>query len=90
MTLFLHIIIAISSLFFATYTVLKPTQSKLRLSGGLTAATIATGTYLVLFAGANLLKTCATGLLYTGVMFYVLAITRNKLVRENARQKDYV
>jgi hypothetical protein len=85
MALVLHIIIAISSLLFATYVVIAPSRVKLRISGGLTAATIASGTYLVLFTGANLLHACITGLFYTGVIFFILAAAHNKLARKNAR-----
>lgn len=88
MFLLLHIIIAISSLLFATYLVLAPSRAKLRVSGGLTAATVVSGTWLVLLTGTHLLRTCVTGLLYTGVMFYALAVARNKLVRESARLEN--
>lgn len=78
--LILHIAIALFSVGFSTYLYFSPSRVKLRVSYGLVAATVASGTYLVVVSQAAMLRTCMTGLLYVGVMTVVIAAARNKLL----------
>lgn len=75
----LHISIALSSLFFAVMSVFSPSDNKLRVSGGLIAMTIVSGTYLVMSVRANLTQACLTGLIYTGFMLALVTAAKYRL-----------
>lgn len=79
MILPLHILIAVSSIGFTTYMFFNPTESKLKASYVLVAATIASGTALVISDSAHMLQACASGLLYTGISTVTIWATRTKL-----------
>ncbi len=64
MTLLLHIIIALSSLLFTTYLYFRPSQAKFYTAYGLIAATLLSGTYLVVSLHAPLMSSCMSGLVY--------------------------
>jgi hypothetical protein len=80
MILPLHIAIALSSVIYTAYVYIAPSRAKLRGSYILTALTIATGTWLVVANPAHMVQACITGLLYLGVIFWGLAMARNKLI----------
>jgi len=65
MIVLLHVLIALSSIAHATYTFFRPSQTKLAVSYGLIAATIASGTMLIIGAQGHMLESCAMGLLYS-------------------------
>lgn len=79
MLLILHIMIAISSLAVSTLLWIKPSAGKFRTSSIFITLTLTSGTVLVLSTGSNLLRACATGLIYTAVSLYFLLSARNKL-----------
>ena len=79
MVLSLHILIALSSVFYTAYVFFYPSQSKLRGSYLLLALTIVTGTYLVIAKPSNLTQICVTGLVYIGVMLAGILVVRRKL-----------
>jgi hypothetical protein len=74
-----HILIAVTSVAYTAYALIMPTRQKIRMSGNLVAATIASGTVLVVGAHANMVQSCITGLLYTGVMLSGIAVARMRL-----------
>ncbi len=80
--LFSHIVVAVSSLVCAIYAIFKPSPSTLRFSYGLTAATLASGTYIVLSTHTSLTQACTTGLVYLGIMTAGLTAARYRLVRQ--------
>lgn len=82
-----HILIAIISVMYTAYVLVMPTRKKISSSGWLVGSTIATGTVLVLVARANLVQACLTGLLYTAVMFFGLAVAKSRL-SENPNYED--
>jgi hypothetical protein len=82
--LLFHILIALSSLAYATYAVVAPSQTKLNGTYGLLAATLVTGTYLAVSSPVHILQTCMTGLAYCGVMVVGITSTRMRL----SAQKD--
>jgi hypothetical protein len=84
MVLLLHIIIALSSVGFTTYLFFAPTRTKLRASYTLIAMTLVSGTYLVVSTKANLIRACATGLVYVAATSIVVAYSRHKLAKESA------
>lgn len=64
MTLILHLAIAFSSIIFTTYILFRPSRAGLRVSWGLIAATLLSGTYLVVSTHSGMLSACVSGLLY--------------------------
>lgn len=80
MILLLHIIIALASVAFAAYGFFIPSVLKLRISYGLIAATLASGTYLVWTTPSHMLQACMAGLFYTGVMIGATIAIRHKLI----------
>jgi len=81
-----HVVIALSSVFFAAYSLFSPSQNKLKVSYGLTTATLATGTYLVISTHSPLLQSCTTGLAYLAIIFSLIAVTRRRLAHELAKE----
>jgi hypothetical protein len=64
MMLIPHIIIALSSILYTGYVFVKPSKNKFYVSYSLIAATLATGTYLVIMMPAHLVSACFTGIAY--------------------------
>jgi hypothetical protein len=79
MLLMLHILIALTSVIFTGITYLRPTQNKFNGSYGLIAATLISGTVLVVQTGSPLLKSCLTGLLYLGVVLTGTVVAHYKV-----------
>jgi hypothetical protein len=79
MLLITHISIAILSLLATSYTFFVPSRAKLHTSYGLTAATIISGTYLVISTHSPLLSSCVTGLVYLGIVTAGLIAAHRKL-----------
>jgi len=79
MVLLLHILIALSSIAAATVAFFYPSKNKLTISYALVAATIASGTYLVVINPAHLAQACTTGLIYLGAVSVAIASARHKL-----------
>lgn len=65
MIVLLHVLIALSSIAHATYTFFRPSQNKLTVSYGLIAATIVSGTILIVGAQGHMLESCTMGILYS-------------------------
>ncbi len=72
MILLLHIIIALASIAYTTYTYITPSTNRLRIAYSLVAATLISGTYLVVSTHSPLLSSCVTGLVY--LMFISVGI----------------
>ncbi len=81
MALIIHLVCAFASILITSMAVLKPTKQKLNLSSGSVAATLATGTYLVVTTHSNLLSSCMTGLFYLAFTGAGIAAARYRLVR---------
>ena len=82
MAIFIHVIIALASIVYTTYVFIIPSESKLKFSYGLIAATFISGTYLVVSKQAHLLSTCETGLVYLGVMSAAIVAARYRLAAQ--------
>lgn len=82
--LLLHIVIALSSIGYTGLAFLKPSRQKLYTSYLLVAATIATGTVLVILMPSHMVSACITGLVYLGVVMSGLIATRHKLLKKSA------
>lgn len=83
MILVLHIIIALSSIAYTTLTYFTPSKNKLRISWGLVALTIASGTWLVVSTHSALLQSCTTGLIYLAVVSAGIIAAKQKLKQYN-------
>lgn len=79
MIVFLHVLIALASMAYATYVFFSPSQSKLKISYGLVGATLASGTYLTVINPAHMVQTCTTGLIYLAVVSAAILSARHKL-----------
>lgn len=88
MILLIHIIVALSSIVASSISFVRPSKAKLRLTYGLTALTLATGTYLVVSTHSPLLSSCITGLLYLGVVLSGVLGAWRKLAHSQLSTKD--
>ena len=68
MLLLTHITVALLGILQATYALVSPSRRKLQATYGLLAATLASGTYLVISLHAAILSSCLSGLTYTVVI----------------------
>lgn len=83
MILVTHILIALASVAYTTYVFFAPSQAKLRGSYAFIAATLLTGTYLVMQNPAHMLRSCLTGLAYTGIMTVGVYAVQRKLAHQH-------
>ena len=67
MTILIHIIIALASIGVAGLALFKPNVKNLALSYSLIAATVASGSYLIIVSSSNILHSCLVGLAYLAV-----------------------
>ena len=88
MILIAHILIALTSVAFATYAFFAPTKAKVNTSYGLIAATLLSGTYLVVSTGANMLHACMTGLVYALSVSVVTYAAQRKLVPVRSESRN--
>ncbi len=79
MTLMFHILIAITSITLATYSIIRPTNARIKSSYGLIVATLGTGA-LLMIDGANVLHVCLSGLIYSAVALGSTELARRRLV----------
>lgn len=79
MLLLLHVIIALSGLVFTAAAFFAPSRGKINAAFGLLAATIASGTALVVVLQASMLRACISGLLYTAVIFLGIFAAQRRL-----------
>jgi len=82
MLVLLHVTIAISSLIYTGYIFFSPSKSKINLAYGLVAATIISGTILVVTKPAQLVSTCISGLLFLAITLPVIVTAHRRLAKE--------
>lgn len=82
MILIIHVLIALSSFACATYLLVRPSKRLFRVNYGLIAATLGTGTYLVLSTSTPMLSACMSGLAY---VLFVSMCTLLAFVRMRSR-----
>jgi len=85
MIILIHVIIALASIAATSLTALFPSNARLKVSGGLVAATFITGTYLVVRLHVPLVQTCETGLVYLMVTTAGMAIGVRRLALAKQR-----
>lgn len=86
MMLLIHILIAFSSLFYTAVTYMYPSKRKLQGSYLFVAATLATGTYLVIATPSHMLQACMSGLIYLGIIMTAIVFTHRKLATREANE----
>ena len=82
-----HVFIALLSVAISTFCLLRPTRAKLRLSYGLAAATLVSGSFLVIGTKSPLLPACSAGLVYLAVIFVMLAAAKARLAKPAASEQ---
>jgi hypothetical protein len=65
--LIIHVIIALTSILLATASLVAPSRNKLRINYGFIAATVVSGTAMVVVTQAPMLSSCMSGLSYLAV-----------------------
>lgn len=85
MIVLLHVLIAISSVAYSTYTFFAPAVTKMRINFVLVVATLASGTYLVAASHAGMLRACTTGLMYVVGVTTILWASQRKLTAVSVR-----
>lgn len=81
MIVLLHVLIALSSIVAVSIAYALPSRIKLRISYVTIAATLFSGTYLVVLAPSHMVQACTAGLAYTAVVLVGIVATRLKLAR---------
>ena len=79
MVLLFHIVIAVSSLVYTGYVFLVPSKTKLNIAYLLVAATLFSGTFLVLTNLSHMVSACVTGLIYLGFITAGLVSAHRRL-----------
>lgn len=79
MLIITHIIVALASLTFSLWLLAKPHQSLVKLNYGLIAATLISGSALVLVHPVGILHTCLVGLVYVGLAVGMTLVGKQRL-----------
>ncbi len=87
MIVLLHVVIAVTSLVFASLLLFKPSKTKFHINYGLVSLTLASGTYLVVSTHANIISACITGLMYTFAVSFLSVLAQIKLLKQTNRNK---
>ena len=88
MVLMAHILIALSSLVYTSYVFFSPSEAKLKVSYGLIAATVGSGTLLVITMPAHLVSACYSGLTYLAIMLTGIVGVRYRLSHVKVRIRN--
>ena len=79
MMLTLHIAIALLSLLITGWAAMRPSENLLRTGYATIAATLGTGTYLVVLHPSHLASACLSGLVFLGLSLAMIAQARRRL-----------
>jgi hypothetical protein len=82
MLLLAHVTIAIVSLVFGAVAIINPSRRKLLTNLGLIAATLISGTFLVISTHSPMLQSCISGLTYVCVMTAMSAVSYRRLAKQ--------
>ncbi len=80
MILALHILIALSSVAYASYMFFAPSKSKFVVSYSLVGMTLTSGSFLVLLQPAHMAQACVSGLAYTAFVLIAIVAAKRRLV----------
>jgi len=85
--LILHILIALSSIFYTGFTYISPSKKKINISYMLILSTIGSGTYLIILNQSHMISACITGIIYLGVVSVGILFAKKKLLlQKKAKQ----
>jgi hypothetical protein len=84
MVLIAHIIIALFSLVYASYALLRPADHRFKAIYSLVGLTIASGTYLVVMQPSHMVQACISGLFYLGAIAFVTVLAKLRLAQEKS------
>lgn len=79
MIILIHVAIALTSMLVGAALLARPARALFRAQYVLIAATLGSGTYLVVATGSPLLHTCASGLFYLAAVTAGLVLARRKV-----------
>lgn len=79
MIILLHVLIALSSIAWTTYLYARPSRRGFYAAYGLIAATLGSGTYLVIVLHSPLISSCLSGLIYLGAVLTLAVLAARKL-----------
>lgn len=85
----LHVIIALTSLFLATYSLFKPSRRLMVADWSLIVATIVSGVVLIAIEPSRMLHACVAGLCYV-VIASALTLAANVRYKEVLRKKKII
>jgi hypothetical protein len=83
MLLLTHVIIAISSIMYTAYLLVRTSKKRLQASYILCGLTLITGTALVWTSHSPLVPACVSGLVYFGFISSVVIAARKKLLKSS-------
>ncbi|MEK7594557.1 MAG: hypothetical protein AAB436_02900 [Patescibacteria group bacterium] len=83
MVVFAHVVIALSSLIYATYLFFRPSIKGLRASSGLVALTLVSGSYLVLLQPSHMVSACMSGLAYLAFVSSLMLAAYRRYAKQN-------
>lgn len=84
MILAAHIVIALFSLIYTSYALLRPADSRFRVIYSLVGLTIGSGTYLVVMQPSHMVQACISGLFYLGAIAFITALVKLRLAQEKS------
>lgn len=85
MILLVHILIALTSVFFSTYSIFAPSKKKININYVFLGGTWASGFLLVFQSQVSFGHLCLSGILYTGIVTLNILLAKRKLaVQETA------
>jgi hypothetical protein len=79
MITFLHVLLAIASLTYITYSLIRPTRKQLSFSYGMVILTLISGILLAVINPAHITQVCTSGILYLAVASVGIIATNIKL-----------
>ena len=79
--LFPHILLAILSILWVTFTLYRPARERLQFSYIMAGAVLLSGAGLTLTTGQNIVQSCVMGLFYLGVVMLGAHAARKRLLR---------
>ena len=81
MLILAHVIIAITSCIYTSYIHFSPSRKKITASYFFIAATLGTGSYLIMSKPSHMVQSCAMGILYICFVTAVTISARHKMSR---------
>lgn len=85
MVILIHVVIALISIIQTTNLLLAPSKIKLYSTYALFAATLISGTYLIIAMPVHILTTCIEGIIYMGFVLWTIILVSSKLAKKTTQ-----